>query len=143
MRKASGALVALGIALLTAQLRDPTRIWSTGHGAVPRGHVTPVSAPHKQGPHVHHEPLITYYLSATQLWVQTASPEQWPATHVVRLPVSGIAPLTAATYVPSDLEALSSTGMQTFMVRSKEFFEVGGGRWVRYSLQPCVCPGCI
>lgn len=136
MRKASWALVALGVALLAAQLRIHTRSWITEQaGLVLTGHgaVTPVPASQHQDAHVHHhDPLITYHLSATQLWVQPASPEQWPATHVVRLPVSGIAPLTAATYVPSDLAALSSTGMQTFMVRSKTFFEVSGASsiWV-------------
>jgi hypothetical protein len=78
-----------------------------------------------EAPH-HHDPLITYYLSATGLQLRAAAPEQWPATHVVRLPLSGLAPLLSATYMPSEIEQLSSRGYETYMVRTVEFFKVSG-----------------
>jgi hypothetical protein len=69
--------------------------------------------------------LVTYYLSAASLQLRPASPQQHPGTHVVRLPLAGLAPLTAATYMPSDLEELSSRGAETYMVKTAEFFRVG------------------
>jgi hypothetical protein len=68
---------------------------------------------------------MTYYLSATALQLRSANPEQAPGTHVARLPLAGLAPLTAATFMPSQLEQLSSKGFETYMVGTVEFFKVG------------------
>jgi hypothetical protein len=81
----------------------------------------------------YHEPLVTYHLSAADLQLHDASPAQWPATHVVQLPLSSLAPLTSATYMPSEVAALSSQGYKTYMVRTVEFFQVS-------TLKPC--PSC-
>jgi hypothetical protein len=73
---------------------------------------------------VYHEPLVTYYLSAAALQLQPASQQQHPATHVVRLPLAALAPLTTAVYMPSDPKELSSRGYETYMVHTAEFFKV-------------------
>jgi hypothetical protein len=88
-----------------------------------------LSLPQHAGPDPsHHDPLVTYHLSSTSLTLQTATPQQAPGTHVVRLPLSGLAPLTSATYMPSDMKELSSKGYETYMVRTVEFLKVGGTR---------------
>jgi hypothetical protein len=73
----------------------------------------------------HHDHLVTYHLSATSLRLQQATLQQAPGTHVVQLPLSGLAPLSAATYMPSDMKVLSSKGYETYMVRTVEFLKVG------------------
>jgi hypothetical protein len=86
----------------------------------------------------HHDPLVTYHLSATSLRLRPASPLQHPGTHVVQLPLAGLSPLTAATYMPSDLEQLSSRGAETYMVRTLEFIKVRV-LWCDLSSSRC-CP---
>jgi hypothetical protein len=85
----------------------------------------------------HHDPLVTYYLSATSLQLRPASPQQHPGTHVARLPLSGLAPLTAATYMPNEWSELSSRGFESYMVKTVEFLKVGAAADAVYACAPC------
>jgi hypothetical protein len=150
---AGSALLALATALLVAQLGPYVAIgstrWQPGQASllfsVVRRHTVSMtgvlhadaagSTPEPAAPvevgaagpvESHsHEPLITNYLSATGLKIFPASPQHHPATHVLQLPMAGVAPLSGATIMPSDLDQLSSKGFQTFMFRTVEFFQVG------------------
>jgi hypothetical protein len=86
--------------------------------AAPAGPPAPTAESHP------HDPLVTFYFSTTALRLQQASPQQQPATHVALLPLAGMAPLTATTCMPSDLGQVSSSGYETYMVRTAEFFQV-------------------